>query len=292
MPLHFELWDVFTDKALAGNQLAVISDATGLSTAQMQAIAREFNLSETSFILPSDKADVRARFFTPARELPMAGHPSIGTLYALQAAGKIQAENASLELGIGVVPMRLEYAEGQLQRVWMDQGVPKLLAEVHDRQAVARALGIAIDDLIDTLPIQVVSAGNPFMLVAVDSLEVLTRVSLDLASLPAELMAEHRAVLVFTLDAPESDVRVRMFGEAMGVREDPATGSAHGPLGWYLVTHGLFEFDHDSLELISHQGVEMGRSSILHLRVSKTEQGLSISVGGSAVKVAEGQLLL
>ena len=292
MRIAYELWDVFTDTALSGNPLAVVPDASGLDAAQMQRIASEFNLSETSFVLPSSVADVRARYFTPARELPMAGHPSVGTVYALHAAGRLQGAEASLELGVGVVPMTLELAGDTLQRVWMNQGVPRLVETCSERRKVATALGLEVQDLVDTLPLQVISAGVPYLLVPVDSLALLAKASLNLSLLPEVLPPEHRAVFVFTFDAPDSDVRCRMFGEALGVREDPATGSVHGPLGWYLATHELLEAPGGEMHAVSHQGVEMGRPSELHLRVTQTPPGWGVEVGGQAVKIGEGRLYL
>lgn len=290
--VNYELWDVFTDTALSGNPLAVVLDAEGLSDEQMQRVANELNLSETSFVLPSEVATVRARYFTPARELPMAGHPSIGTAYALHAAGRLAESDVTFELGIGVVPLRLERDDANLKRVWMEQGEPKLVATVKERRGVAQALGLEEVDLIDTLPLQIVSAGVPFLLVPLDSLELLAKASLNLSLLPNVLPAEHRAVFVFTFDAPESDVRCRMFGEALGVREDPATGGAHGPLGWYLAEHELLEVENGVMKCTSHQGVEMGRPSEIQLRATKTPEGWSVAVGGEAVKVGEGKLYL
>ena len=289
MELSYQLWDVFTDTALRGNPLAVVLDASELDAATMGRIAAEFNLSETSFILPSSEATARARYFTPRRELPMAGHPSIGTVYALNDLGRISSDRVTLELGVGVVPFDLELEGDVLKRVWMDQGVPRLIRECSDRGGVAGALGLDVLDLIDTLPLQVVSAGVPFLLVPVDSLEVLAKATLDLERLPDVLPLEHRGVLVFTFDAPESDVRARMFGEALGVREDPATGSAHGPLGYYLAQQELLEGDNGVIRFTSHQGVEMGRASVIEVRV---ESNGHVFVGGHAVKIGEGKLYL
>lgn len=290
--IHYELWDVFTGTALSGNPLAVVLNAEGLSDERMQAVANELNLSETSFVTPSELATVRARYFTPARELPMAGHPSIGTAYALHAAGRLPEKGVCLELGVGVVPLQLERNGSDLKRVWMEQGEPHLVESVQERRGVAQALGLEEADLIDTLPLQIVSAGVPFLLVPVDSLDLLAKVSLNLTALPDVLPAEHRAVFVFTFDAPGSDVRCRMFGEALGVREDPATGSAHGPLGWYLAEHELLEVDKGVMTCLSHQGVEMGRPSELHVRATKSGEGWSVAVGGEAVKIGEGTLYL
>ena len=292
MKLAYQLWDVFTDRPLQGNALAVLPEADGLSEAQMQAIAREFNLSETSFVLPSARGDARARFFTPQQELPFAGHPSLGTACALRQLGRVSSDELQLELEVGLVPLRFERGAGGVERVWMDQGEPQLVAEVGARAEVARALGLSVEDLVATLPLQVVSAGVPFLLVPLDSLEVLSRVSLEPALLPEALPQDHRAVLAFTLDAPTSDLRARMFGAALGVREDPATGAAHGPLGWYLATHELFEFEGEQFTVTSHQGVEMQRPSELWVRVSRHGGRYHVEVGGSAVWVGEGKIYL
>ena len=302
MKLEYHLWDVFTDRALAGNALAVVPDAAGLTDAQMQAVAREFNLSETSFVLPSSVADARARFFTPEVELPFAGHPTLGTAYALRRLGRVSGETVRLELAAGVVPVTFERDAAGEERAWMAQGSPRLLSEVPQRSAVAAALGLGVDDLVATLPLQVVSAGLPFLLAPLDSLGVLGRASLEPSRLPESLPPEHRAVLAFTLDVPDADVRCRMFGAALGVREDPATGSAHGPLGWYLAHHELVPLAGESFTVLSHQGLEMGRPSALWVRVRRAEaddpaegrreQRYAVSVGGGAVLVGRGELYL
>jgi trans-2,3-dihydro-3-hydroxyanthranilate isomerase len=287
----YELWDVFTDRPLGGNPLAVVLDARGLEETTLQALAREFNLSETAFVLPSQRAHARARFFTPARELPMAGHPTIGTAFALAAHGALAGEQARLELAAGVVNLTLEREDGKLTRVWMDQGRPERLAEVEDRAAVAGALGLEGRDLEPALPLQVVSAGVPFLLVPVRGLAPLGRARLDLGAIAPYVPADHRAVLVFSLEQGGA-VRARMFGEALGVMEDPATGSAHGPLGAYLAWNGLLETGADPVEVVSRQGVEMGRPSVLHLRVHREGGGPAVEVGGAAVRIARGRLEL
>lgn len=291
MPLAYELWDVFTTQPFAGNPLAVVPNASSLTDAQMQQIASEFNLSETSFVLPSDAADVRARYFTPARELPMAGHPSVGTVFALERRGAFaDKDEVTLELNVGPVKMTLEREGDALTRVWMDQGVPEL-RETFDRGAVAAALGLEEGELEPGLPVQLGSAGNPFLLVPVASLAALAKVSVSSAKLAKLLHGDHQAVFAFTRDAPESDVRARMFGAALGVSEDPATGSAHGPLGAYLAAHTDISKT-DAAEFVSHQGVEMGRKSELFVRLRRTPAGIRVSVGGAAVRVGEGTLLL
>ena len=311
-PLAYELWDVFTTEPFYGNPLAVVPDASGLSDAQLQRIANEFNLSETSFVFPAEAADIRARYFTPTQELPMAGHPSVGTVFALANQGKFAGQGeVTLKLNVGPVQMTLERDGDILKRVWMNQGVPEL-SETFDKAQVAAALGLSEGELEPDLPVQLGSAGNPFLLVPVVSLDVLARAQVSLPELSKLLRGEHRAVFAFTHHTSESDVRARMLtakvteqktdkavpnirarmlGAALGVYEDPATGSAHGPLGAYLaaytdILHG------DRAEFVSHQGVEMGRKSELFVRLNRTEKGVQVSVGGAAVKVGEGQLFL
>jgi trans-2,3-dihydro-3-hydroxyanthranilate isomerase len=292
MNLAYEIWDVFTDKPLQGNPLAVIPDASPLSDPQMQAIAKEFNLSETSFILSSSKADVRARYFTPSRELPMAGHPTIGTTFALHRHGEIKGEGFKLELSAGVFEIGLEREQAKLARAWMNQGAPKKISEIADKSIVAKALNLDNTDVID-LPIQFVSAGNPFLMVPVTSLNALAKARLNPSVFENANGLHVVGVFAFTTATESVKVRGRMFASgSIGVSEDPATGSAHGPLGWYMATHGMLEFQDDTTQFISHQGVEMGRPSELHVRVTKEDNDFSVSVGGEAVLVGEGTLYL
>lgn len=290
--LPYELWDVFTDRPLGGNPLAVLTDARGLEEATMQSLAKEFHLSETSFVLPSERADARARYFTPARELPMAGHPTIGTAFALERRGVLRGARARLELGVGLVGLELEREAGRLTRVWMDQGRPERLGGVGDRAGVAGALGLEERQLHPSLPLEVVSAGVPYLLVPLEHRAALARARLDLEAVTPFVPREHRAVLAFTLDVDDGLVRARMFGEALGMIEDPATGSAHGPLGAYLAWHGVVDPSGAPVAFVSRQGVEMGRPSELHVRVRLEEGQPAVEVGGSAVRLAHGVLEL
>lgn len=292
MEVKYQVWDVFTNKKFSGNPLAIVTDASKLSDVQMQKIAQEFNLSETSFILAPENADFRARYFTPAREVPMAGHPTIGTVYSLWDSGKIDSAEVGLELNAGIFPIKLDYQNNSLKRVWMNQGIPKIISECPDKLTVAKALGLKNEDIVTELPIQVISAGLEFLFVPIKSLASLAKISLNLDLLPDILPPNHRAVFAFTLDAPESDLRARMLGEALGVIEDPATGSAHGPLGFYMANNNLLDFKNNVASFISHQGVEMGRASQIELKVSKQTAGFQVSIAGQAVKVAEGKLFL
>ncbi|MDZ7705856.1 MAG: PhzF family phenazine biosynthesis protein [Trueperaceae bacterium] len=194
----YQLWDVFTDTRLSGNPLAVLPDAQGLSGETMQALAQEFNLSETSFLLPSKSADVHARYFTPHQELPMAGHPSIGSVYALEHLGRAGGDELVLKLAIGPVTMRLERGDEGLERVWMDQGVPSFGQRYPNRAKVAALLNLEETDLDPALPVQEVSAGVPFVIVAVNSLGALGHARLTETSLAALMGDEPRAILVVT----------------------------------------------------------------------------------------------
>ena len=292
--MRYELWDVFTGERFAGNPLAVVPDARGLTDAQMQRIANEFNLSETSFVLPQTAqrtVGVRARYFTPAQELPMAGHPSVGTVFALDKAGVFAGrDSVTLTLNVGPIEMSLEREGSILKRVWMNQGVPELL-ETFDKAQVARALGLNVRDFEPDLPVQLGSAGNPFLLVPVRSLDALARVQVSLSALSQMLYNDHRGVFIFTRNTPEADVRARMFGVTNRLYEDPATGSAHGPLGAYLAAH-TDVMQGNSAEFVSHQGVEMGRKSELFVRLELMAAGAQVSVGGAAVQVGAGELFL
>lgn len=293
----YQLWDVFTERPLSGNPLAVVLEAQALSDNEMRAVAKEFNLSETSFVLPSEDADVRARYFTPACELPMAGHPSIGTVYALEHLGAIPKEQVlvTLELGIGPVRMGLEREGERLTRVWMNQGVPELSEIFDNRGRVAAALGLEAGDLHPDLPVQLGSAGVPFLFVPVVSLSALARAHVTTASLSTLMGSDHKAVFIFMRHPETGNVRSRMLGAALGVTEDPATGSAHGPLGAYLATHGkleFLEFQGDSARFVSRQGIEMGRPSRIDVNVRKRAEGFEVYVGGAAVFVGEGRLYL
>lgn len=294
MSRAYQLWDVFTSTPLTGNPLAVVPRAEGMSDETMQAVAREFNLSETSFVLPSEVADVRARFFTPQRELPMAGHPSIGTVYALEREGGIPKDSylVGLELQVGVIKMGLERRGRKLSSVWMNQGIPELGEIVRDRGMVATALGLAVSELEGSLPVQFASAGVLFVLVPVASLRALAQARISQEGIERLVGDKGAGVFVFARGEGDAHVRCRMFGEALGVVEDPATGSAHGPLGAYLAEHGALAFEAETASFVSRQGVEMGRPSRLEVGVRRLQEGYQVYVGGSAVLVGEGELYL
>lgn len=293
---HFVQTDVFTDRPFGGNQLAVFTDGRGLSSDEMQALAREMNFSESTFVLPADnpEAAFRVRIFTPLRELPMAGHPTVGTSYVLAASGALPLHGDrtehTLELGIGPMPVAIEARDGQPSFVWMTQPRPRFGPIRDDRARVASALGVVADDLHPTWPVQVVSTGIPFLLVPLRSLDAAARCRPDIAALAALFEGgESLAALLFTTETTMPDVaaHARMFApHAMGIPEDPATGSAAGPLGAYLARHAGRE-----TRFVVEQGVEMGRPSRISVEVVRAAgEVTAVRVGGTAVTVGEGEI--
>ena len=317
--MNYLHYDVFTSEPLLGNQLAVFPDARGLSTAQMQAVAREINFSETTFILPAERADtdIRMRIFTPGVEMPMAGHPTVGSTFALAEVGVIAPGRTRFVFGlnVGPTPVDLEWDGGRVRFVWMTLGQPAFGAPITDRAAVATAIGLRVDDLVDDLPIQEVSCGVSYLLVALRDRAAVDRATGDavaMLELPG-LSRSHPAILLFTcegvgLKAPASAQSAtarprrslgeggdttysRMFAPGLGVLEDPATGSAAGPLGCYLLQHGLVTPD-EARQMTNRQGVKMGRASRIHMAITGAAGAITdVKVGGEAVLVARGEFL-
>jgi len=299
--LRFLQFDVFTREPFGGNQLAVFFEGDSLSDEKMQAIAREMNYSETTFILPpSDpKALCRVRIFTPAAELPFAGHPVIGTTFALAQEGMIRTGESpvTLQLGIGLVPVELLYEGQRATFVWMYQPVPTFEPWQGDAVRLASALGLTADDFDDALPIERAMVGVNHVLVPIRSLDAIGRAHTTPDLLEAlNLPNEHPGCFLFTLDRTESgaDIHGRMFAPAMGIGEDPATGSAAGPLGVYLLRHGRLPPDETGQTRARlEQGIEMGRPSTLDIAMSGSAEHIEeVRVGGASVLIAEGELLL
>lgn len=308
MPYPYLQYDVFTSEPLAGNQLAVFLDGRGLQPERMQQIAREMNFSESTFILPAESSgtDIRMRIFTPFAELPMAGHPTVGSTFALAQAGVIRpgTRRFVFGLGIGSVPVDLEWAGpstgsgqgGRLRFVWMTQPNPTFGPIVTDVQSVAVALSVRRDGIDGEYPIQQISCGVPFLFVKMSS-----RAAVDDAV--SEASALRRLASVSGLDLPVflfhvefgddgATVYSRMFAPQFGIAEDPATGSASGPLGCYLLRHRIITPE-AARRIISLQGVAMGRPSRIEISIDGTaEQITRVKVGGEAVLVAQGELLL
>jgi trans-2,3-dihydro-3-hydroxyanthranilate isomerase len=293
--------DVFTDSPLEGNQLAVFPEPQGLDTAMMQAITREMNFSECTFIFPPERGgDVKMRIFTPAEELPMAGHPTIGSTFALAAEGTIAKDRADFvfELGVGPTPVSLEWKAGALSFAWMTQQPPKFGGTIRDRQALARAIGLEDSDLAADLPGQVISCGVPFLFVPVRSRRAVDSISIDRRSLAQccrESGLEEAPTFFFTTEGPADThaaqtVYSRMLAPSFGVSEDPATGGASGPLGCYLLHYKLVTPE-AARNVLSIQGVLMKRPSRLHISIDSNDGTISrVRVGGKSVMVGRGEL--
>jgi trans-2,3-dihydro-3-hydroxyanthranilate isomerase len=294
--------DVFTDQPFTGNPLAVILDAEGLSPDQMQSIAREMNLSETTFVLPPTKseADYGVRIFTPLKELPFAGHPSVGTAHALVEDGKIDIGSEPVtvhqEVGIGILPIEIERVTGGRIMVTMTQGRPKLGETIADLEELARALGISADEVgTDKLPVQASSTGLDQLMVPLRSPEQVAALTPDFQKLKEfERKTNIAGCYVFALKATglKPIVHARFFIPSVGVPEDPSTGSAAGALGAYLVGHGIFGSD-SPVSFNVEQGAEMRRPSLMTVTVHQ-DRGIPtlVKVGGTSVTILDGHIML
>jgi trans-2,3-dihydro-3-hydroxyanthranilate isomerase len=294
--------DVFTDQPFGGNPLAVFPEAEGLTAEEMQRLAREMNLSETTFVLPPQApgADFKVRIFTPAKELPFAGHPVVGTHWVLAHLGRVDLREpvtqVRFELGVGVLPADLHVAGGQVERVVMTQDRPTFHAVLEDVTDLAEGLGLSPEAISETgLPVHVVSTGVPQMMVPVRSLaevQALDAGQLNIAALNRACHAvgtECALVFTFQTEQPEATVHVRMFAPLLGVPEDPATGSANGALGAYLVHHRAVPVTEPTTHILSEQGAEIDRPSTLYIEAdSAGEEITAVRVGGQVVLVAEG----
>ncbi|TMK68808.1 MAG: PhzF family phenazine biosynthesis protein [Actinobacteria bacterium] len=276
--LRYVVADVFTDRPLTGNQLAVFTDGRGVDDETMRALARELKFSETVFVVPpSEGGHARIRIFTPTSELPFAGHPVLGSAFVL--AGPLQVDEIRLETGSGVIPVSLERDGGRIVFGWMTQPLPRWepFARADELQAL---LGVE-----SALPVEVYDLGPSHVYVALSSEEEVASLAPDF---PALARITEAGVNCFA--GSGSRWKTRMFAPTFGVAEDPATGSAAGPLAVHLVRHGRIAFG-DAIEI--SQGVEIGRPSTLYARVSGEGDRIDrVEVGGSAVVVARGEFRL
>ncbi|MEZ5292623.1 MAG: PhzF family phenazine biosynthesis protein [Vicinamibacterales bacterium] len=292
--LHY---DVFTTDVHAGNQLAVFMEPQGLSVEAMASMTREMNYSECTFVFPAEApgTDVRLRIFGRGGEMPFAGHPVIGSTFALADEGVIAAgtRRVVLGLGLGPTPVALDWEGDRLRFAWMTQQRPVFGATLPSGAALASALGITPDLMPSALPVQEVSCGSAFYYVplrtraAVDSVLVNGR---EVEALLTRVGAPRRGIFAFSTEpgAEGATAYSRMVG-ANGL-EDPATGSASGPLGCYLVRHGLVP-PSQAGTIVSAQGVKMGRPSRIHIRVHvKGDDITGVDVGGTSVLVGDGRL--
>jgi trans-2,3-dihydro-3-hydroxyanthranilate isomerase len=279
--IPFRLVDVFTERPLAGNQLCVVPETpTGLHPSLMQSLASEMGFSETTFVVGSFGDRYRMRIFTPGTELPFAGHPTLGTAFVMVSEGRV-ATPAVQEVTAGEIPVEVDVDAGF---AWMQQLPPEFGPEVADRDRVARAAWLDPEDLHPDLAPQVVSTGLPQLLVPVRDESAVARAAPDperLSSLIDEVEADGYYLFAFT----DGGARARFFGPGVGVDEDPATGSAAGPLGIYVAERRAVA----PARLLIRQGENMGRPSELHVDVRREGDRWSVRVGGGVRPVARGE---
>jgi len=277
---RFVIVDVFTDTPFTGNQLGVFTNATGLSGDEMLMLARELHFSETTFVLPPEAdGDVRMRIFTPVRELPFAGHPTLGTAFVL--AGPLQKVIIKLETARGTVPVTLDREGAEIIFGRMEQPIPTI-EPYADTASLFAALGVSGS----LLPVERYDNGTPHVYVMVDTEAEVAALTPDIAALGA--LVGPTGASVFAVDG--SRVKARMFGPELGVVEDPATGSAAGPLAVHLARHGLIAWGD---EITIAQGAEVNRPSTLFARAEGDDDAITrVEVGGSAQVVARGEFSL
>jgi trans-2,3-dihydro-3-hydroxyanthranilate isomerase len=269
----------------------------------MQRITREMNFSECTFIFPPEHGgDVKMRIFTPGEELPMAGHPTIGTTFALAAEGVIARGRTDwvFELGVGPTPVSLEWKDVTLSFAWMTQLRPTFGGTVTDRQSLAAAIGLPEADLAGTLPVQVVSCGVPFLFVPLESRRAVDAVTVDrkaLAQCSRDAGVDELPTFFFTTEgeadpAAAQTVYSRMLAPGFGIAEDPATGGASGPLGCYLLHHEVVSPE-AARDIVSLQGVAMLRPSRIHISIDSSGGAITrVRVGGHSVLVGHGELVI
>lgn len=308
--IPFVILDVFATGKCTGNQLAVCLNAGDLTDLQMQQIAREINFSETTFITHPEPIDggYNTRIFTPTTELPFAGHPTLGTAFAIhqelishpidpaESLGVSESspltKRINLNYQVGQIPVDLSYLNGEVDILWMHQQQPQF-SEPIPIETLAAVIGVNPTDIDARYPIEPVSTGLPFIIMPLKTMAAVSRAKLNLdlyyrtvANLPAQ------AILIFCPETsdPDRQLHVRVFTEYLGVPEDPATGSANGCLAAYLAKHRYF--GSPKLDITVEQGVEMGRFSLLYLRAEYTPDLCPVSIGGRVVKIAKGEFFL
>jgi trans-2,3-dihydro-3-hydroxyanthranilate isomerase len=282
--------DVFTSRPFEGNQLAVLPDATGLSDSEMQAIAREMNLSETTFVFPRDAAveqerGVRVRIFTVQEELPFAGHPTLGTAFVLR--GKTGASEIKLDLNAGIIPVRFEDGPGQPPFGEMTQNDP-VFGQLHDRETIAEMTAIPLDDIDPELPIQTVSTGLPFTILPIRNLSAMSRLAIN-QQRSGEYLASTGGKFFYCVTRETMDPSARLHARMLTYGgEDPATGSAAGCAAAWMVKYGVA---HSDERVLIEQGVEMLRPSRIFVRASqRNDRVVNVRVGGNVVEVLRGEI--
>jgi len=294
--MNFYIVDVFAESKYAGNQLAVFCGAgvAELSEAQMLLIAREINYSETTFIRSPDPRDggYDVRIFTPKKELPFAGHPTLGTAFVLQQEIiREKVDRVILNLAVGQIPVTFNYHNESADILWMRQNPPSF-GQVLSAASLANVLNLEPDEIDANFPIQEVSTGVPFIIVPLKTLASLKKAQVNLDKY-FELVdtMEAKEILIF---CPETysdlnDLSVRVFAHSLGIPEDPATGSANGCLAGYLVEYAYY--GSTKIDVRVEQGYEIDRPSLLLLQAAKNEGEIAVLVGGKVVMVAKGEFV-
>ncbi len=292
--LTFYIVDVFAVEKYTGNQLAIFTDASTLSEEQMQQLAKEMNYSETTFITSTDLQDggYDVRIFTPNKELPFAGHPTLGTAYIIQQTIINQpVETVNLNLKVGQIPVTWHNTDDMGEVLWMRQK-PPIFHQIFEASALAPVLSLDMNEIDARFPIQEVSTGIPFIIVPLKTHESLKQIRVNREKY-FELVenTESKEILVFCPEtyASENDLSVRVFAEYLGIPEDPATGSANGCLAGYLVEHSYF--GEKPVDIRVEQGYEIGRPSLLLLKAQRNEDTIEVLVGGKVVMVAKGEFV-
>jgi trans-2,3-dihydro-3-hydroxyanthranilate isomerase len=287
--LPFVNIDVFTSRALEGNQLAVFPDASGLSTEDMQNIAREMNFSETTFVLPRSFEETkekghRVRIFTVSEELPFAGHPTLGTAWVLRGIGG--ADEIVLDLNVGKVPVRFSTENGQPFGE-MRQRDPEF-GQTHSREDLARAVGLQIADIAEDVPIHTVSTGMHFVIVPIAKLSTLQKLSFNYSK-AVEYLSRTDGKFLYFVSRETIDPKARLHARMIFYNgEDPATGSAAGCASAWMTKYGVAASDE---RVLIEQGIEAKRPSRIFVRADKKDDGVvNVRVGGQAVEVARGEL--
>jgi len=285
-------WDVFSARPLEGNSLAVFSDGRGLTDSEMLSLAKEMNLSETTFILPRDaeterEHGVRVRIFTVQEELPFAGHPTLGTAFALR--GQTGAKKVALQLNVGTVPVHFEDGAGTPTFGEMTQIDPTFGMQ-HEREAVARATGLRPQDFDESLPIQTVSTGVAFTVTPIKSLATMQNLQVDL-NRAAEYLAKNAGKFFYFVTRETVDRDARLHARMLFYNgEDPATGSAAGCTAAWMVAHGVATADE---RVLIEQGIEMKRPSRIFVQASRRDNRVvNVRVGGNSVEIMRGEVFL
>jgi trans-2,3-dihydro-3-hydroxyanthranilate isomerase len=286
-------WDVFAANRLEGNSLAVFPDARGLGDDEMQAVAREMNLSETTFVFPRDatvekERGIRVRIFTVQEELPFAGHPTLGTAFALR--GSTNAAEVVLELNVGKVPVRFETGSMQEPAFGEMTQIDPTFGMQHEREAVARATGLRVEDFDPSLPIQTVSTGLPFTVAPLKSLAVIRNLHVDVKG-ATEYLEKVGGKFLYFVSKETVDPKARLHARMIFYNgEDPATGSAAGCTAAWMVAYGVADADE---HVLIEQGVEMQRPSKIFVRASRRDNRVvNVRVGGQAIEIMRGEVFL